>query len=259
MSATRQRISALAVLLVAGAAVQAKAAAEQETSRKPGESRRFDGIEFVWVPAGRFLMGSSSEEASFREQPFTHVRISRGFWLGKHELTQSEWQGVMGTNPSLFSGCGRCPVENVSWHDAQEFIGKLNARKGEKNRYRLPTEAEWEYAARAGTGGDRYGELAEIAWWDFNRVRPQPVGQKAPNAWELYDMLGNVDEWVEDWYGKYPGGLVTDPGGPASGSERMVRGCNWSQSTMNCRTPGRSNIPPGARGSRGGFRLLRTE
>ena len=259
MSTAMLRAISLAVLLAAAGAEQYKATAEEAASRKPGESRMFDGIEFVWVPAGRFLMGSTGEGSSFRERPFTHVRISRGFWLGKHELTQSEWQGVMGTNPSLFSGCGRCPVENVSLHDAQEFIGRLNAQIGEKNRYRLPTEAEWEYAARAGTGGDRYGDLADIAWWDYNRERPQPVGQKAPNAWGLYDMLGNVDEWVEDWYGKYPGGLVTDPGGPASGSERLIRGCNWGSSTMTCRTPARSNIPPGARGSRGGFRLLRTE
>ena len=120
-------------------------------------------MEFVWVPAGEFRMGSTSSEAFDSEQPVTRVRISRGYWLGRHEVTQGQWQAVMGTNPSKFSGCGRCPVEQVSWEDAQGFIRSLNARSG-GNRYRLPTEAEWEYAARAGTAGDRYGNLDAIAW-----------------------------------------------------------------------------------------------
>ena len=122
-------------------------------------------MEFVQIPAGEFLMGSESEEAL--EQPVTRVRISRGFWLGKYEVTQAEWQAVMGSNPSFFDECGPdCPVENVSWDDVQEFIRKLNAALGEE-RYRLPTEAEWEYAARAGTSGDRYSEdLDAIAWYE---------------------------------------------------------------------------------------------
>ena len=135
----------------------------------------------------------------------------------------------MGSNPSHFDECGRsCPVELVTWEDAQEFIGRLNGRSG-GNRYRLPTEAEWEYAARAGTTGDRYGNLDAIAWYrDNSRYRTHPVGQKAPNAWGLHDMLGNVEEWVEDRYGDYPGGAVTDPRGPGSGLYqvyRVYRGC----------------------------------
>ena len=145
-------------------------------------------------------------------------------------MTQAEWQGVMGTNPSEFSGCGRCPVEKVSWGDAQTFIGNLNAGIGER-RYRLPTEAEWEHAARAGTSLDRYGRLDGIAWYgDNSGDRTHPVGQKAPNAWGLHDMLGNVWEWVQDWHGDYPGGAVTDPGGPGSGSARVRRGGSWYSS-----------------------------
>ena len=132
-------------------ASRAQPAADRDAPPRAGESRMFDGMEFVWVPAGAFRMGSTSSEAGSREQPVTQVRISRGFWMGKHEVTQAEWEGVMGTNPSEFSGCGQCPVETVSWDDAREFIGRLNGRAG-GNRYRLPTEAEWEYAARAGVG-----------------------------------------------------------------------------------------------------------
>ena len=145
-----------------GAAAGRIASTPADAPLRAGESRVFDGMEFVWVPAGEFRMGSTSSDAFNREQPVTQVRISRGYWLGKYEVTQAEWQGVMGSNPSNFDECGRsCPVEQVSWDDAQEFIGNLNGRAG-GNRYRLPTEAEWEYAARAGTTGDRYGNLDAI-------------------------------------------------------------------------------------------------
>ena len=167
----------------------------------------------------------------------------------------------MGSNPSLFDECGpTCPVENVSWDDVQEFIRKLNAAVGEE-RYRLPTEAEWEYAARAGTSGDRYSEdLDAIMWYSANsRKRSHPVGEKAPNAWGLHDMLGNVWEWVEDWYGGYPGGSVTDPRGPVSGSKRVVRGGSWSGVAGVCRASYRVRRSPGDRGRDLGFRLLRTE
>ena len=167
------------------------------------------GMELAWVLAGEF----TSSEAFRREQPVTQVRISRGFWLGKYEVTQDAWQAVMGSNPSYFSGRGRCPVEWVSWDDAQAFIQRLNRQAG-RAVYRLPTEAEWEYAAWAGTAGDRYGNLDAINWSSENsRLRPPPVGQKAQNAWGLPNMLGNVSEWVEDWLGGYPGGSVTDPRG----------------------------------------------
>ena len=226
---------------------------------RAGESRVFDGMEFVWVPAGEFRMGSTSSVAAGAERPVTQVRISRGYWLGKYEVTQAEWQGVMGTNPSEFSGCGQCPVEEVSWEDAQEFIQLANAATG-GNRYRLPTEAEWEYAARAGTTGDRYGNVDAIAWHRANSGnRPHPVGQKAPNAWGLHDMLGNVWEWVEDWYGDYPGGAVTDPQGPAAGSYRVSRGGGWFFIARYGRASFRGIAEPGLRNGILGFRLLRTE
>ncbi len=235
-----------------------------------GETVVFDGMEFVGIPPGEFLMGSTSRHASDYEQPVTRVRISQGYYLGKYEVTQAEWQAVMGNNPSKFSGCGRCPVEKVSWEDVQVFMGRLNARSGGE-RYRLPTEAEWEYAARAGTTTDTYaGDVTErlgndpvlnrIAWYEENSGdRTQPVGQKAPNPWGLYDMLGNVFEWVQDWYGPYPGGAVTDPTGPGSGSDRVYRGSSWADWAMVCRSAYRFRGSPGYPDHFLGFRLLRTE
>ena len=226
----------------------------------PAEMRNSVGMEFVWVPAGEFRMGSASPEAPDNVQPVTQVRISRGFDLGKYEVTQGQWEAVMGSNPSHFKECGLdCPVEEVSWEDAQEFIRRLNAVDG-AGTYRLPTEAEWEYAARAGTTGDRYAaDLGAIAWYDENSGdRTHPVGQKAPNAWGLHDMLGNVHEWVADWYGGYPGGTVTDPRGPGSGSYRVDRGGGWFYFASNCRSSFRGNDPPGYRSIYLGFRLLRT-
>ena len=245
----------------AKAAAAADAEAAAEAARRPaGETREFDGMEFAWVPAGEFRMGSTSSEAENDEQPVTQVRITRGFWLGKYEVTQAAWQRVMGTNPSDNDGCGQCPVEQVSWNDAQDFIRRLNGRAGE-NRYRLPTEAEWEYAARAGTTGDRYGILDAIAWcvWENGGLATQPVAQKAPNAWQLYDMLGNVWEWVADWHGNYLGGTVTDIHGPASGLSRVYRGGgSWPGSTF-CRASSRAHQSPSERGDVLGFRLLRTD
>ena len=240
-------------------------------STQTGETVVFDGIEFVWIPPGEFQMGSTSQRAYPDEQPVTRVRISKGFYLGKYKVTQDQWQAVMGNNPSHFSGCGRCPVEQVSWDDAQAFIGRLNARSG-GDRYRLPTEAEWEYAARAGTTTDTYaGDITEpdgndpvlngIAWYGSNSGgRTHPVGQKAPNGFGLYDMLGNVREWVVDWYGGYLGGAVTDPSGPASGSDRVFRGGDFFNGAGVCRPAIRGHWDPGRRDDAGlGFRLLRTE
>jgi formylglycine-generating enzyme required for sulfatase activity len=168
----------------------------------------------------------------------------------------------MGTNPSRFKGESKRPVEQVSWEDAQEFIRKLNAKEG-GTKYRLPTEAEWEYAARAGSTtaysfGDDVTQLGEYAWYDQNAGNTtHPVGQRKPNAWGLYDMHGNVWEWVQDWYGAYAAATVTDPQGPASGSDHVFRGGGWSISAGPCRAAYRYGAPYGHRLAYLGLRLLR--
>ena len=217
-------------------------------------------IEFVPIPAGEFRMGFTRSGAFDDEQPVTQVRISRAFYLGKYEVTQGQWEAVMGSNPSKFKNCGLdCPVESVSWDDVQAFIAKLNEMEGGP-RYRLPTEAEWEYAARAGsTWGGRVANLDAIAWYSENsKDRTHPVGGKVPNAFGSHDMLGNVWEWVQDWYGDYPGGAVTDPRGPGSGSYRVRRGGGWLTHAGLCRSAYRFINPPDNRSFLLGFRLLRT-
>ena len=223
-----------------------------------GASRVFGGIEFVRIPPGEFVMGSTDSRASADEGPVTRVRISRGFWLGKYEVTQTEWTAVMGSNPSGFAGCPLCPVERVSWKDVQEFIHRVNANET-GNLYRLPTEAEWEYAARAGTTGDQYLEtLDTIAWHRSNSaLRTRPVGQTEPNAFGLNDVLGNVWEWVQDWKADYSGGAVTDPRGPEVGSQRVYRGCSWISDAESCRVSVRYADSPEYRFNHLGFRLLR--
>jgi formylglycine-generating enzyme required for sulfatase activity len=218
------------------------------------------GIEFVLIPAGTFIMGSETGESD--ELPTHQVTISRPFYLGKYEVTKAQWLAVMGNNPSLFQGNPNLPVEQVWWDSVQEFIHKLNAMEG-GNKYRLPTEAEWEYAARAGSRtvfsfGDDATHLGEYAWYkDNSDGKTHPVGWLKPNAWGLYDVHGNVMEWVQDWYGRYPTGAVTDPQGPASGSHRMRRGGAWNSSASVCRSANRYSVP-GYRDDFLGFRLLRT-
>ena len=221
-------------------------------------------MEFVRIPAGSFLMGSPEDEQGRDSDETQHeVTISQGFWMGKYEVTQGQWEAVMGENPSHFDECGsRCPVERVSWSDTQRFIQRLNEREsGSGHRYRLPTEAEWEYAARAGTTGARYGELGEVAWYDGNSGRwVHPVGQKRANAWGLHDMLGNVYEWTADWYGAYPSSAVTDPTGSGAGSRRVLRGGSWISDAGYVRSASRASNSPGfRRGTFNGFRLVRTE
>ena len=216
-------------------------------------------MEFVLIPAGTYTMGAHGAHQG-RE-----VTISQPFYLGKYPVTQAQWMAIMETNPSRFPGEDH-PVESVSWDDVQVFIRtlntRLNAREGSR-KYRLPTEAEWEYAARAGATtaycfGSDARQLEAYAWYAANaRGTPHLVGQRQPNAWGLHDMHGNVWEWIQDWYGTYPAEPGRDPQGPASGSHRLRRGGGWHSDAQECSAAYRSTIKAGDRYSTLGFRLLR--
>ena len=214
------------------------------------------GMEFALVPSGEFDMGSENGEDD--EQPATRVEISRAFYMGKHEVTSGQWLAVMGAIASEEDSiCGTdCPAVGVSWKDAQEFLRRLNAIEG-TTRYRLPTEAEWEYAAKAGTlGASHSPELGSIAWSGSNSGdRLRPVGGKRANAFGLHDMLGNVREWVEDWYGSYPGGMVTDPTGPKNGAGRVLRGGSYEDSADRTRASQRGGNSPNNSNYAWGFRV----
>lgn len=219
------------------------------------------GMEFVFIEGGCFQMGSNDGDSD--ERP-VHTACVSDFFIGRYEVTQGQWAAVMGNNPSQFTNCGAdCPVEQVSWNDAQDFIRRLNQKNG-TNTYRLPTEAEWEYAARAGSAtrycfGNDADELGAYAWYDRNSgSRTHPAGQKKPNAWGLSDMHGNVWEWVQDWKGDYPAGRVANPKGPSSGSDRVNRGGGWDFHASRCRSAYRFVNHPYDRGSSLGFRLVRT-
>jgi formylglycine-generating enzyme required for sulfatase activity len=213
-------------------------------------------IEMVYVPGGSFLMGSPENETGRDSDEGQHRVTVQSFYIGKYEVTQSQWRAVMGSNPSYFKG-DNLPVENVSWNDAKDFCRRLSQMTGKE--YRLPTEAEWEYACRAKTTGAYAGDLDAMAWYSKNSdSKTHSVGQKQPNAFGLYDMHGNVWEWCEDWYGSYPGGEVVDPMGPRSGSLRVDRGGGWGDGAVVCRSANRGNVAPGSRDGYLGFRLLRT-
>ena len=209
------------------------------------------GMEFVWIPAGAFMMGSNEELE--KERPTQWIRLD-GFWLGKYEVTQGQWKTVMNDNPAYFKKGDGYPVENVNWGDTQEFIATLNAQSG--HQFRLSTEAEWEYACLAGRPRKDYEELGDIAWFNENsNDATHAVGQKKPNAWGLYDMLGNVWEWCQDWYGNYPGSPQINPIGPGSGSSRVIRGGSWSVLFLHVRPINRGSNLPEDRGDYLGLRL----
>lgn len=218
------------------------------------------GMTFLLIPAGEFSMGS--QEGDYDERPVHKVRISRSFYLGKYEVTQGQWQMVMGTKPSHFAGDPNLPVEQVSWEDVQAFVRTLNAKEGGPT-YRLPTEAEWEHAARAGATsvysfGDDAEQLGAYAWYGDNAGgRTHTVGKRRPNAWGLYDMHGNVWEWVQDWYGPYDVDPGMDPQGSAPGTYRVYRGGGWGTFAGNCRASDRNFEVPGEHLAGLGFRLLR--
>jgi sulfatase modifying factor 1 len=234
------------------------------------------------VPAGTYTIGcTKGQGGDCDDDEHPHkVTLTRSIMVGETEVTQGLYAAVMGSNPAQFDTCGAsCPVEGISWYDAIAFANALSALEGlepcyvisgesvswPQGRaclgYRLPTEAEWEVSARGGRD-DKYaggGDLGAVGWIDGNGVATtHPVGQKAANGYGLYDMSGNVFEWVWDWHGQYPSGESTDPSGPASGDRHVIRGGSWDRGAQSARVANRGNITPGDRGSRLGVRLLRT-
>ncbi len=204
------------------AEVEAKQEAESKGEQKEEWRDPVTGMEFVWVPEGCFDMGSNEGESN--EKPVHEVCVD-GFWMGKYEVTQGQWEKVMGNNPSSFKASDSHPVETVSWNDVQDFIRKLNALG--KGGFRLPTEAEWEYACRSGGKQETYcggNDVNRVAWyWENSGEKTHPVGEKAANGLGLYDMSGNVWEWVSDWYKKdyYGKSPRNNPKGPSNGFYRL--------------------------------------
>ena len=213
----------------------------------------------VYVSGGTFTMGATSEQGSdaYDEKPTHSVTLS-SFYLCKYEVTQVLWKAVMGNNPSRFKG-NNLPVERVSWYDCQTFISRLNNLTG-KN-FRLPTEAEWEYAARGGNRSRGYkysgsNTLSEVAWFNDNSgSKTHSIGSKSPNELGLYDMSGNVSEWCSDWDGTYSSSSQTNPIGPSSGADRVSRGGSWYRNAGCCRSSYRSFSAPGNRSYHLGLRL----
>ncbi|MBI4664018.1 MAG: formylglycine-generating enzyme family protein [Verrucomicrobia bacterium] len=227
----------------------------------------------VWVAPGSFVMGSPPEEADhdWNEEPLTRVELKFGFWMGKFEVTQREYERVMGSNPSWHKGDDKRPVEQVSWADAVAYCARLTQTEAAAGRlphgyaYRLPTEAEFEYACRAGTttrfsyGDDPgYSLLGDFAWYSANSGNaPHPVGQKKPNPLGLHDIYGNVWEWCLDWYrDAYPGGTVVNPSGPVAGIARVFRGGGWDYKAASCRSAYRNYVLPSRRTNYIGFRVV---
>ena len=219
-------------------------------------------MELIYCAPGTFWMGSENGELGRKgDETYHRVTLTKGFWLGRYPVTQGQWKSVMGNNPSKFTGNDKLPVEQVSWKDCQVFIRKVNDAL--HCGARLPTEAEWEYACRAGTSGPYggTGKLGQMGWyasWGLFSVfggKTHPVGLKKPNAWGLYDMHGDVWEWCSDWYGAYPSSDATDPVGTSSGTWRVQRGGCWRGFPQHCRSACRSSIHPTGCSSSIGFRL----
>ncbi len=222
-------------------------------------------IEMIYVEGGSFMMGCTSEQGNDcwdNEKPAHKVSVD-GFYIGKYEVTQGQWKSIMGTNPSKFKNCDQCPVEQVDWNNTQEFIQKLNQQTGKT--YRLPTEAEWEYAARGGneTKGYKYagGNLVDgVAWCYYNsNYKTQPVGEKKPNELGIYDMSGNVEEWCSDWYDPnyYVSSPVYNPRGANSGTTKVLRSSYRKTDDRGCRiTVRRGNYPISTLNYGYGFRLV---
>ena len=240
-------------------------------AQPPKEIVNSIGIKLVLIPKGTFMMGSPASEQGRDDDETQHeVTISEDYYLGVFEVTQAQYEKVIGTNPSYFQRAkvadqnADLPVESVSWDDAVEFCKRLSDLPEEKKAgrvYRLPTEAEWEFACRAGSTtaysfGASSKSLGDYAWFGENSGRQtHPVGEKKANAWGLYDMHGNVWELCSDWYGEYPKGAVSDPSGPNEGSDRVIRGGGWFNGAANFRSAFRISFVPSLRYDILGFRV----
>jgi len=231
------------------------------------------GMKFVYIKPGTFMMGSPANDPErYYDEKQHRVTLTKGFLLQTTEVTQSQWEAVMGKNPSKFKGCGKCPVERVSWRNVREFIRKLNQREG-TDKYRLPTEAEWEYAARAGTTSPfAFGTCLSTDQANYKgnypmpgcskgqyRKKTVPVASFAPNAWGLYDMHGNVWEWVQDWYDSdfYQKSPERNPKGPAKGTSKVTRGGSWGNTPEQIAHAYRDSREPDTRYINGGFRCAK--
>ncbi len=256
MTGLRRNVLTLATAVLAVAGVRAV---------PPPATRTIDlgngvRMEFVLVAPGAFTMGSVPDDGDGDEKPQHKVKLTRAYYIGKYEVTQRQWAAVMPDNPSQFRG-EDLPVDSVSWDDCQRFLTRAAAKAGVT--LRLPTEAQWEFACRAGTttrwpwGADE-AAAGDYAWIELNSSgTTHAVGRKKPNAWGLYDVCGNVAEWCQDWYANpYPPGDATDPVGPASGVSRVLRGGTWSDNPFALRSAARNCIGPSLRTSGTGFRCV---
>ena len=229
------------------------------------------GMKFAYITPGAFMMGSPYGESGRDKDETQHqVTLTKGFYMQTTEVTQGQWYAIMGTRPwsgkEFVLDNANNPAVYISWNDCQEFIKRLNQKEG-TNKYRLPTEAEWEYACRAGSTtrfyfGESGSLLGDYAWydknaWDAGEKYAHTVAQKQPNAWGLYDMHGNVWEWCQDWHGNYPSGLVTDPAGPSSGAVRVLRGGSWFNHAGSVRSAYRAGCSPDYGNHFLGFRTVR--
>jgi len=275
-------------MLLPALCVTLAASLPAQDERPAGDEKILDlaagiGLPVVWIPPGTFRMGSPPDEVGrsysylpsgsgwnkpgFDPEMQHEVTLTRGFLLGQTEVTQAQWRAVMGSNPSRNPAGPDFPVENVSWHDVQAFLAKANVER-EDGRFRLPTEAEWEYACRAGTTGMFAGERDTIAWTRANSPREShAVATREPNPWGLFDMHGNVTEWCQDRYGRYPEEPVTDPAGateeeandPANGDlvgRRLTRGGAFTGRVLHCRAADRGSASPDTRDFYMGFRVV---
>ena len=270
------------ILLSVNCAYAIEANTKKSTPPAPPFKEPVSGMDMVFVKGGCYMMGDIygdgvTEDGDLNgpneEKPVHEVCVD-DFYIGKYEVTQGEWKTVMGANPASYSTCSsdNCPIDNVSWDDVQGFIGKLNSKSGE-NKYRLPTEAEWEYAARSGGKNERYAggnDVSSVSWHDVNsgyrnqdtpnKATSHPVGKKMPNGLGIYDMSGNAWEMTGDWFedSYYTKSPRKNPNGPSEGTSRVKRGGCATGFYINSRTSRRSSYEPGTPNHLVGFRLLKT-